>query len=79
MTSSIPADQETITQTPKMDTQADPHALSDPSGQSDPSGPSGSGVSVDNLDLLLDVLPPQVREALVQDSGLENLLEVVLD
>lgn len=33
----------------------------------------------DNLDLLLDVLPPRVRDELQQQSDLESLLEVVLD
>ena len=37
------------------------------------------GVTVDNLDLLLDVIPPQIREALVQESALESLLELILD
>ncbi len=35
--------------------------------------------TVDNLDLLLEVLPPQVREALTRQGDLESLLEVVLD
>ncbi len=47
----------------------------------------GSGVGVaprqiqitDNLDLLLEVLPPRVRDALQQQPDLETLLEVVLD
>jgi len=47
----------------------------------------GTGVGVaprqiqitDNLDLLLEVLPPRVRDALQQQSDLESLLEVVLD
>ena len=34
---------------------------------------------VENLDLLLDVLPSEVREALVGESALESLLEVILD
>ncbi len=33
----------------------------------------------DNLDLLLNVLPPRVRQALQQQPDLESLLEVVLD
>jgi len=33
----------------------------------------------DNLDLLLQVLPPRVRDALQQQPDLETLLEVVLD
>jgi len=33
----------------------------------------------DNLDQLLEVLPPDIRESLVQQPGLEDLLEVVLD
>ncbi|HXF81705.1 MAG TPA: AAA family ATPase, partial [bacterium] len=33
----------------------------------------------DNLDLLLEVLPPHLREALEQRGDLETLLEVVLD
>lgn len=37
------------------------------------------GITVDNLDLLLDVIPSQIREALVQESALESLLEVILD
>jgi stage III sporulation protein SpoIIIAA len=36
-------------------------------------------VSTDNLDLLLAVLPPQIREALARDGNLESLIEVVLD
>ena len=35
--------------------------------------------STDNLDLLLAVLPPQIREALARDGNLESLIEVVLD
>ncbi|MGH9764922.1 MAG: R3H domain-containing nucleic acid-binding protein, partial [Blastocatellia bacterium] len=35
--------------------------------------------STDNLDFLLNVLPPHVREALLQSSGLDSLVEVVLD
>jgi stage III sporulation protein AA len=35
--------------------------------------------TVDNLDLLLEVLPLPVREALVHEPGLQGLLEVVLD
>lgn len=35
--------------------------------------------TVDNLDLLLEVLPLPVREALVHEAGLQELLEVVLD
>ena len=37
--------------------------------------------SIDNLDLLLDVLPPQVRESLLRSQGqsLESLIEIVLD
>lgn len=35
--------------------------------------------TVDNLDLLLEVLPTTVREALIREAGLESLLEVVLD
>ena len=33
----------------------------------------------DNLDLLLEVLPPHLREALEQQTTLETLLEVVID
>ncbi|MGH2404064.1 MAG: AAA family ATPase, partial [bacterium] len=33
----------------------------------------------DNLDLLLDVLPPHLRAALERRGGLDELLEVVLD
>ncbi len=36
-------------------------------------------VSTDNLDLMLAVLPPHIREALARRGGLENLIEVVLD
>jgi len=36
-------------------------------------------VSVDNLDLLLDVLPPRIREAIIREKGLESLIEIVLD
>ncbi|MGH9935965.1 MAG: AAA family ATPase, partial [Blastocatellia bacterium] len=36
-------------------------------------------VSVDNLDLLLDVLPPHVREAIIREKGFESLIEIVLD
>lgn len=35
--------------------------------------------TVDNLDLLLEVLPLPVREALLHEPGLQGLLEVVLD
>ncbi len=35
--------------------------------------------TVDNLDLLLEVLPLPVREALLHEPGLQELLEVVLD
>jgi stage III sporulation protein AA len=35
--------------------------------------------TVDNLDLLLEVLPLPVREALMREPGLQDLLEVVLD
>jgi stage III sporulation protein SpoIIIAA len=35
--------------------------------------------TVDNLDLLMEVLPAPVREALSRQSDLESLLEVVLD
>ncbi len=35
--------------------------------------------TVDNLDLLLEVLPLPVREALVREPGLPDLLEVVID
>ena len=35
--------------------------------------------TVDNLDLLLEVLPLAVREALLREPGLQELLEVVLD
>ena len=80
MTSSIPADQETLNQkTPAAIRTADA-PQSDQSDQSEQFAEQfGHGITVDNLDLLLDVLPPQVREALVQESGLESLLEVVLD
>jgi stage III sporulation protein SpoIIIAA len=36
-------------------------------------------VSTDNLDLMLAVLPPHIRDALARRGGLENLIEVVLD
>src|SRR5215472_2332085 len=36
-------------------------------------------VSTDNLDLLLDVLPPQVRHALSRSEQLDSLIETVLD
>src|SRR5262245_43800485 len=36
-------------------------------------------ISVDNLDLLLGVLPPHIREAIVREGGLESLMEIVLD
>src|SRR5262245_62153096 len=36
-------------------------------------------VSVDNLDLLLDVLPPRIREALIRQKGFESLIEIILD
>ena len=39
----------------------------------------GQSITVDNLDLLLDVIPPHIREAVVQESALESLLEVILD
>ena len=35
--------------------------------------------TVDNLDLLLEVLPTMVKEALIKEIGLDSLLEVVLD
>jgi stage III sporulation protein SpoIIIAA len=36
-------------------------------------------ISVDNLDLLLGVLPPHLREAIVREGRLESLIEIVLD
>lgn len=36
-------------------------------------------ISVDNLDLLLGVLPPHIREAILREQGLESLIEIVLD
>ena len=36
-------------------------------------------VSTDNLDLLLTVLPPHLRDALAKAGGIESLIEVVLD
>ncbi len=36
-------------------------------------------VSVDNLDLLLDVLPPRIREAIIREKGFESLIEIILD
>ena len=41
--------------------------------------PAMSSAVVENLDLLLDVLPAEIRDALIDESGLENLLEVILD
>lgn len=35
--------------------------------------------TVDNLDLLLEVLPPSIHDLLVRESGLQELLEIVLD
>src|SRR5688572_4455773 len=35
--------------------------------------------STDNLDLLLTVLPPHLRDALARAGGIESLIEVVLD
>lgn len=82
MTSSIPAHQETLkTANPKTPAAIRPADApqSAQAGQAAQAGQSNAGLTVDNLDLLLDVLPPQVREALVQESDLESLLEVVLD
>jgi len=42
-------------------------------------GHSEERVSTDNLDLLLDVLPPQVRHALSRSEQLDSLIETVLD
>ena len=39
----------------------------------------GEIVSIDNLDLLLDVLPPRIREAIIRDKGFETLIEIILD
>ncbi|MGH9766238.1 MAG: AAA family ATPase, partial [Blastocatellia bacterium] len=36
-------------------------------------------ISVDNLDLLLGVLPPHIRETIIREKGLETLIEIVLD
>jgi stage III sporulation protein SpoIIIAA len=36
-------------------------------------------ISVDNLDLLLGMLPPHIREALLREGQSESLMEVVLD
>ena len=36
-------------------------------------------VSTDNLDLMLTVLPPHIRDALARAGGIESLIEVVLD
>ncbi|MEK6324896.1 MAG: R3H domain-containing nucleic acid-binding protein [Acidobacteriota bacterium] len=36
-------------------------------------------VSTDNLDLMLGVLPPPIREALARAGNMESLIEVVLD
>ncbi|HTG14843.1 MAG TPA: single-stranded DNA-binding protein, partial [Blastocatellia bacterium] len=36
-------------------------------------------VSTDNLDLLLLVLPPPIRDALARAGNIEALIEVVLD
>ena len=35
--------------------------------------------TVDDIDLLLDVLPPNVRDALLQEGNIHDLLEVILD
>jgi len=35
-------------------------------------------VSTDNLDLLLTVLPPHIRDALARAGAIESLIEVVL-
>src|SRR5205814_7804215 len=39
----------------------------------------GETVVVDDLTTLLEVLPPRVREVLLLDDGLQDLLEVVMD
>src|SRR5262245_20742438 len=36
-------------------------------------------ISTDNLDLLLAVLPPPIRQALDRSGNIESLIEVVLD
>ncbi|MGE0128276.1 MAG: R3H domain-containing nucleic acid-binding protein [Blastocatellales bacterium] len=36
-------------------------------------------ISVDNLDLLLGMLPPHIREAIIREQELESLIEIVLD
>lgn len=35
--------------------------------------------TVDDIDLLLDVFPPALRDAIVREGGLHDLLEVILD
>lgn len=52
-----------------------------PEASAVPSPPFAKGQQriTDNLDQLLDVLPPDIRESLTQQPGLEDLLEVVLD
>jgi stage III sporulation protein SpoIIIAA len=49
------------------------------SSESPPSEQSSRVETVDNLDLLLEVLPPVVRESLGHDPQLQTLLEVVID
>src|SRR5215211_1064504 len=39
----------------------------------------GEYVSTDNLDMLLAVLPPHIRESLTRAGNIESLIEVVLD
>jgi stage III sporulation protein SpoIIIAA len=36
-------------------------------------------ISVDNLDLLLNVLPPHIRDSIIRQPSFESLVEVVLD
>ncbi|MEW6129884.1 MAG: R3H domain-containing nucleic acid-binding protein [Acidobacteriota bacterium] len=36
-------------------------------------------VSTDNLDLLLNVLPPEIQDALTREGNTESLIEIVLD
>ena len=33
----------------------------------------------DNLDLLIEVLPPQIKAVIIEQGNSENLVEIVLD
>src|SRR5215213_10815291 len=53
-----------------------------PHGACDSSRPTYELASTDNLDVLLDVLPPRVSEAVAQAGrrgGYDNLVEIVMD